>query len=111
MYLKKIFFYNSHKKKNLVKNLYFKLKELSKLNSYCLFYKFLFALPEWCTIPNLLTLLLGKFLRLCFLQFRYPGGRFTAKKTTTPVTSDLIVPIVEVGLDCFNDFGEVGSIA
>ena len=57
-----------------------------------------------------LTLLLGKFLSFRLFEFSYSGSRFTTKKTTSPVTPDLIMTIIEVRFDRFHDLCEVSSV-
>lgn len=58
-----------------------------------------------------LTLLLGEFFSFRLFQFSDSGGRFTAKKSTSPVTSDFIVTIVEVRLDSLHNLSEIGPIS
>lgn len=57
-----------------------------------------------------LTLLLGQFTCLCLLQFGNACQTLGTKQTTAPMFTDLITSIIEVCLDDFDEFRQVGPI-
>lgn len=57
-----------------------------------------------------LTLLLGQFTSLGTLQLGDASQTLRAENTTAPVTTDLLVALIEVGLNSLQHFAKVGLV-
>ena len=53
----------------------------------------------------------GGFLVLSLLDLGDLGGRLASHAATAPVLSDLIEPVIVVGLDSFHELGQGATVA
>lgn len=58
-----------------------------------------------------LALFLCELLSLCLFKLGKTCSGFAAKQATSPMTTDLILTIVEVCFDCFNNLCEISSVS
>lgn len=64
-----------------------------------------------CWNSGRLTLLLGQLAGLCLLDLGDASHGFRSQQATSPVTTDLVVTFIVVGLDGFDKLGQVCAVS